>query len=240
MILDVETLEKYMGQDVKDPYGRIVGRIVGIYSDVDGKVESVEIRVNEFEFHTVPAERIVLDSGGLVIYPAWKSEANKAIKQIERAKRRLKALEDLYSKGEIPRHAYMEFKNKVESQVKKLSEVSKAVREMINRRIYELEDQVTKIERALTAVKMSYIAGEIGERAYKTSADMLRLARDKNLEEKKDARRTLEKLQKVLEEPVGVEPKKETVSGEEHAEEKAPVAQQGETPIFVQVIEGET
>lgn len=237
MKLTIEDVEKYVGQNAIDPYGRTLGKIVSVYSEVDGTVLAVEIKVSDLEYQTISVDRMTIEGGKVIVNPTWRSEALKVISQVTRAKKRLKALEDLYGRGEIPNHAYVEFKRRVEEQIRRLKEESKKVKEMINRRIYELEDQVLKIEKALTALKMSYIAGEIGERSYKVAADMLRQSRDRNLEEKKDARSTLEKLITVVEEPVSIGIKEERAKAKEAPKAETPA---GEQPIVVQVLEGGT
>ncbi len=231
IIYTVETLDKYIGQKIKDPYQRIVGTLASIYSDVDGRVTAVEILFGDTTFKTIEAERITIQNGEIILLPEWKYNALKVIDRLERARRRAKALDDLYGKGEIPRHAYEEFKTKVSKDLEKLKKEAKEAKEIIKKRTHELEDQIVQIEKALTALKMSYIAGEIGERGYKPAADILRQSRDRNLEEKNEAKRIMETIQRL--ETANVE--LETIVKE--ASQVAGPQEEEELPIFVEVLQ---
>lgn len=226
IVYTVETLDKYIGQKIKDPYNRTVGTLASIYSDVDGTVTAVEVLLGDIEFKTIEVGRLTIRNGELILLPKWKYIAMKVIDRLERARRRAKALEDLYAKGEIPKHAYEEFKNKVLRDLEKLKIEAKEAKDIIRKRMHELEDQIVQIEKALTALKMSYIAGEISERGYKPAADMLRQSRDRDLEEKNEAKRILETIQKL-----------ETADMEVSLVEPPTKQAEAETPIFVEVLQ---
>ncbi len=225
IIYTVDMLDKYIGQKIKDPYNRTIGTLASIYSDVDGTVTAVEVLYGDSEFKTVEIGRLTIKNGELILLPEWKYKAMKVIDKLERARRRAKALEDLYSKGEIPRHAYEEFKSKVASALEKLKIEAKEAKELIKSRIRALEDQVVQIEKALTALKMSYIAGEISERGYKPAADILRQSRDRNLEEKNEASKILDTIQRLETADLEISVIPEKQKGE------------AETQLFVEVLQ---
>ncbi|MEM0046288.1 MAG: CdvA-like protein [Fervidicoccaceae archaeon] len=193
----VDNLDKYVGQKVKDPYQRVIGSLASLYSDIDGNVKAVEVLFGDSYFKTVQADRILIQKDEIVLLPDWKYSALRVIERLERARRRAKALDDLYAKGEIARSAYEEFKGQVSRDLDSLKKEANEAKEMIKKRIGELEDQIVEIEKAITALKMSYIAGEIGERGYKPAADILRQNKDRNLEEKNEAKRILDLIAKL-------------------------------------------
>ena len=238
MILMVDEVERYIGLEVKDPYGRKVGRIVAVYSEVDGSVTGVELEVNEDTFTTIPVSRIrINDDGELQIIPEWKAEALSLIKQLDKAKRRIKALDDLYSKNEIPRHAYDEFRKKVERSLSMLKIKAKEVKQMLKKRTNQLEDTIIQIEKAITALKMSYLAGELSEKGYKTAIEALRQAKDKAVEEKEDIKKILSRIENLEREPVEIKiPSSRSKPAETKSKVEAPAT--SEAPILVQVLEG--
>ena len=238
MVLMVDEVERYIGLEVKDPYGRKVGRIVAVYSEVDGSVTGVELEVNEDTFTTIPVSRIKInDDGELQIIPEWKAEALSLIKQLDKAKRRIKALDDLYSKNEIPRHAYDEFRKKVERNLSMLKIKAKEVKQMLKKRTNRLEDTIIQIEKAITALKMSYLAGELSEKGYKAAIEALRQAKDKAVEEKEDIKKILNRIENLEREPVEIKlPSSQSKSVETKPKVEAPATP--ETPILVQVLEG--
>lgn len=236
MIVTVDNFEKYLGQKVRDPYGRIVGKIVSFYSDVSGVVSQVEVEFKEDSFETIPISRIEITKDGIILLPEWKAEALDLIRQLERARKRALALEELYSKGDIPRHAYDEFKKKLERDLSRLHEKSKEVKEMLNKRMASLEAMILHLEKALTALRISYIAGEIGERSFKSAFEPLRNAREKAIEEKDDIKRVLEKIKKLEAEPIEI--RKEVPARKPEAEKKVEVPTEHAEPIVVQVVGG--
>ncbi len=232
VVYTVDILDKYIGQKVKDPYNRSLGTLASIYSEVDGTVNAVEILFGDSVFKTVEASRITIHNGELVLLPEWKYLALRVIDRLERARRRAKALEDLYAKGEIPKHAYEEFKAKVKRDLDNLKEEARRTKTVIKNRINELEDQIVQIEKALTALKMSYIAGEIRERGYKTAAEALRQGRDRDLEEKNEAKKIIETIQKLETSDVELDYAIQHTRTQ-HVEEG-----QEETQLFVEVLQG--
>ncbi len=237
MVITIDEIERYIGLEVKDPYGRKVGRIVAVYSEVDGSVTGIELEVNEDTFTTIRANRIqITEDGELHIIPEWKAEALEIIKQLDRAKKRAKALDDLYSRNEIPRHAYDEFKKRVEESLKSLKVRAREVKAKLRRRTHDLEDTILQIERAMAAIRMSYLAGEITEKGYKAAIEALRQAKDKASEEKEDIKKIKEKIEKLESGPAEIiSTMRKTVAEAPPEKSEASIP---EAPILVQVVEG--
>ncbi|HEW64410.1 CdvA-like protein [Fervidicoccus fontis] len=231
VIYTVDMLDKYVGQKVKDPYQRVVGSLASIYSNVDGNVNAVEILFGDINFKTLPAERILIQKDDIILLPEWKYSALKVIERLERARRRAKALDELYAKGEITRQSYEEFKANVSKDLDTLKKDANEAKDMIKKRINELEDQIVQIEKAITALKMSYIAGEISERGYKPAADILRLNKDRNLEEKNDAKKIMDLIVKLETSSLDVE------SVVKEVQNVTPQVPQVEQPIVVELHE---
>lgn len=225
----IERMEKYLGQPVKDPYGRVLGTVISFYSDSDGYVTSVEICLGETKFMQVPIDRVKLNNDALVLLPEWQYEAEKVAKRLERLRKRVHAIEDLYAKKEIPRHAYEVFKKKLDEELAKVKEKAEKVKEDLKKKLHELEDTIIQLERAFTAVKISYIAGEIGDKAYKQAADHLRRYLEYTMAERDDVKRYIERIEKLETQPPPLHRAPEKVEGEVPG---------GEQPLPVVVIEG--
>ncbi|MGC8679441.1 MAG: CdvA-like protein, partial [Fervidicoccaceae archaeon] len=63
----VDTLDKYIGQKVKDPYQRVIGSLASLYSDIDGNVKAVEVLFGDVYFKTIPADRILIQKDEVVL-----------------------------------------------------------------------------------------------------------------------------------------------------------------------------
>ena len=213
--MDASFVERFVGEEIKDPFGRVVGTLVSIYSDVDGNVEGVEIALGGNTFTTVPAYRLLKDGDNLYVMPEWMAEARDVYMKLERALKRIKALEMMARSGDFNADIVSQAKKKVEQQMSKLKERLTNARKMIKERLNELEDQTLQMEKALVNLQMSYFAGEVDERRYKQAASSIRQQKDIALEEKKALKEWMEKLERLEREPMKEEeePPVQSVTG---------------------------
>ncbi len=200
--MDASFVERFVGEEIKDPFGRVVGTLVSIYSDVDGNVEGVEIALGGNTFTTVPAYRLLKDGDMLYVMPEWMAESRDVYMKLERAMKRIKALEMMARSGDFNADIVSQAKKKVEQQMSKLKERLVNARKMIKERLNELEDQTLQMEKALVNLQMSYFAGEIDERRYKQAASSIRQQKDIAMEEKKALKEWMDKLERLEREPL--------------------------------------
>ncbi|WFO76131.1 CdvA-like protein [Desulfurococcaceae archaeon MEX13E-LK6-19] len=232
MGISINFVEKYLGKHVKDPYGRILGTLISFFSDADGNVDAVEVCLGEKNYLQVPIEQVRFVQDSIILIPDWQFEAEKIVKRLEILRKRLYALEDLYAKKEIPRHSYELFKKKLEDEFVKAKEDAKKVKEMLRKKVAELEDTIVELDKAFTSVKMSYIAGEISDKTYKAVADQIRKYLEYAIHEKEDVKRFIDKMEGLETQPLPIQ----TVNTEEEEEEKDNIPSQ-EQPMPVVVID---
>ncbi|ADM28322.1 conserved hypothetical protein [Ignisphaera aggregans DSM 17230] len=200
--MNIENVANYLGQTITDIYGRKIGVITSIYSDVDGKVTSVEIMTNDAIYETIPAERLELGVDGLKLLPEWLVAARALERKLDVLRKRIKAMEELYKKGQIPTHAYREIKEKLSKELDKAKVDVKNLKEVLRKRTYELENFVIHIEKALTHLLISYTSGELPENGFKISSDFMKFARQMALDEKKDIDKHMALIEKLEQELV--------------------------------------
>jgi ribosomal 30S subunit maturation factor RimM len=66
-VLKIEGLAQLIGSEVEDSYGRSLGTLVSIMSDVNGEVRAVEVKIVDRGLETVAADRIILRDGKLLV-----------------------------------------------------------------------------------------------------------------------------------------------------------------------------
>jgi len=201
MTVPSETLVKSVGQLIKDVYGREVGYIVSVNTEVDGSVTEVAI-ARDSTIMVVDPSRFKLEGDTLVIIPEWKAETQKVTSSLDKIRRKLKALEELYNRGEIDRSDYEEMRRKFNSESNKLKESISKLKSTLKNRLSEIDEQLMKIERTLISLKIGYLSAEIDERAYKSSLEQLKKVKESYIQEKDDIRKTLDKLDSVDKENV--------------------------------------
>ena len=195
--MEITLVEKYVGEPLKDPFGRLVGTLVSVYSNVDGEVEAVEVALGGNEFARVPSERLSRKGDEVVIMPEWMAEAKSIYRKMDTAIRRIKALETMMSNSEINKDIVIEMKKKMEQQLQSLKGKLGDVKKMLKERMGELEDQILEMERALINLQMSYMAGEISDKRYQQAASAIRHQKEMAYEEKKSVKEWIEKLEKL-------------------------------------------
>jgi uncharacterized membrane protein len=201
MTVPSESLVKSVGQLIKDVYGREVGYIVSVNTEVDASVTEVAI-ARDSTIMVVDPSRFKLEGDTLVIIPEWKAETQKVTSSLDKIRRKLKALEELYNRGEIDRSDYEEMKRKLNSESNKLKESVSKLKSTLKNRLSEIDEQLMKIERTLISLKIGYLSAEIDERAYKSSLEQLKKIKESYIQEKDDIRKTLDKLDSMDKENV--------------------------------------
>lgn len=196
-MVSIEEIEKFLGSKVSDPYGRVLGVLSSIYSDVDGNVSGVEIVSEDYYVKYISSERIIVTHDGVIVLPEWRVEATKVEAQLDRARKRARAIEDLYVNKEISSQAYEEMKKQIDSTLTRLKEKAKQVRFLLRRRLGEVEDEILHVDKAINHLKLSYSSGEINEQRFKSSIDVLRSSKNKLIDEKKDLEKHIELIEKL-------------------------------------------
>lgn len=204
MSLTLERIATYLGQAVQDVYGRKIGIIVGVYSEIDGAVTAIEVTVNDSQYETISAEKLELKDDGLKILPEWLVEARKLEKKLDILRKRVKALDELSRKSQIPQHAYKELREKFDRELGKIKNDVKNVKEIMRKKLYDVENFIIHLEKAMTNLMVSYTSGELPENGFKVSADFVRYAKQSALEEKKDLEKHAGIITKLEEELTSV------------------------------------
>jgi seryl-tRNA synthetase len=200
-----EMITRFVGQKVKDIYGREFGLLVNVYSEIDGSVNGVEVSTGN-EVITVDPSRFKVEEDRILALPEWKAEANRILALIDKSRRRQRALEELYNKGEVTKSMYDEMKRKIDSEFLKLKDDYVKLRNRLKSRLNEIDDQLLHIERVISMLKMNYIANEVPESSYKLSIEVLRQAKETSIAEKDDLRKTLDRMESIDKESMEVKP----------------------------------
>lgn len=228
MSLKIDSVARVVGSEVEDVYGRVLGVLVSVVSDVDGNVRYIEVKVVDRGLEEVPGERLSFRDGKLVVTPEWRYEAQKTIEALDRAYRRRKAVES-FGQGDIPGEIVEELKRSLSEEIKNLKVRAEGVKNAIRERINAIDEEAMHISKAIIYVQTLYFSGELSEKNYTQSINHLKKLREKLIEEKNDAKRVLEKLEKTIEAATApLEVKREQPKQE----------QQAPQPIMVKVEEG--
>ncbi len=232
-----DMLEGKVGSEVLDPYKRKVGVLVGFTSELDGRVTKIEVMLyGSGQVRDYTPEAIEISNGIIIVKPEWKTKAEKTTREYEKAAKRFEGLRELYNKKEIPPQIYKEYAKRLEKRMKALREQIAQVKEMIKKRMSELEDERLLIIRTKTELKMLLMSGDIMSTDYTKAMERLREQEQIIQREMKDLEETLKRLEDI-------EVRSFSISEEEKKASKANVGEDkldiptGTSPIPVKIIE---
>jgi len=249
--IKIDSLSFYAGKEVVDEYGRTLGWLVSIHSDVEGYVDHIDIKIVDRNIERVKAERVKIKDGKLVVIPEWKHFSMKIIESLDRAYRRRRALETIAQNNEIPSDVVDSMRKKLLEEIKRLKVKAEEAKSLLRSRIRELEDDALKVASSIASLQVLYFSGEIDDKGYTQSINHLRKLREAITQEKSDAKKVLDKLEKTIETVTMPIERSTAKQSSAHQEEKkstitpvhrtsgisAPSKQGGEA-LFVKVEEG--
>lgn len=234
-ILKIDEVSRYTGDEIHDEYGRVLGTVISIQSSVDGRVESLTIKVADRYLETIEGERLKVQEGKIIVTPNWKFEASRIIENLDRAYKRRKALDTVSGQNELPSSVIEPMKRRLEEDIKALRIKADEVKKIINGRVGEIEDEELKVAKAIASIEISYFSGEVGEKGYTQSMNHLRKLKESISEEKRNAKEYLEKLDKTIQ--LAFNENKEVVKAKEE-ENKIPQIPQSNQGSLVVKIQG--
>ena len=230
--LTVDTIEKFVGREVKDPYGRVVGKMISVHTDEEGFgiVKYVEIATNDFEIAKVEAKRLKVTPDALLVIPEWKVAAIEVESRLERVRKRLNAVDNLFRQGKIPANIYEEMKKSLNNAFEKIKVEVKNVKEMLRRRYRELEVRNMRLDRDMANLQMMFMSGEIDEEPFKKAFEYMESLKNWNKEEMEDINSHRAQIDRLEREASAVKPSSRTIS-------VAKEAPKPEQPLKVQIID---
>lgn len=186
MPLTLEEIRRYLGKPLQDPYGRTFGRIVGISANLKDEVTTVGIEVGNGEFAQCPGDRVAIAGDSLVLAPSWKVEAEEFRKEFDVVTRRLRALDELFSVGDIQKDVYEDLRKQHEDAINELKSKRKQILDNLSQRTTTLNTQLRQLQTHLAGNKMLHASGEFDDQSYKAASDAIDTGLVRAVAERKD------------------------------------------------------
>ncbi len=194
-----EELKSFLGKDLKDTYGRKIGKIIGLGIDDFGELKTLHVEHGSGNLGQYLCEHIVINKGEVVLIPDWKVSSELIQKELDRVTRRIQALGDLLKDRQIPANIYEELRRKQGTTLEELNRRKQDLIEGLKKRSGQVDHQVDDLIRFLVSVKMEYKAGIVDDRALTVACDAIEPNLKPLIEERKDLSRAMEKIEKPAE-----------------------------------------
>jgi len=107
---------------------------------------------------------------------SWKYSFEKIGKDLELARKKKQALDDLLNRGKISQNTYGSINTEITNAIAEIEARQKDLAEKMTSRITELEEQINTLEMLLANSELQYAAGEIDEQSHEGESGAFNLA----------------------------------------------------------------
>ncbi len=194
MVILVEDVGRFLGKSVQTPYHTIIGKLVGVDTNIRNEVTQVNIEQASGVLTKYPVAQVRIENQSVVIAPVWKSEAADLEREYVTASKRVAALKALLSDGDIDIAAYREMTSEYENAIHAIENRRALLVDSLKERSAKLEEQIRELQLALTDNKLLYSSGVVEASAYKEACQIIHEMLDAHVAEKKDILGTIETL----------------------------------------------
>jgi CdvA-like protein len=210
MIITLEEIRRFLGRPLQDPYGRAYGRIVGISANLKDEVTAVGVEVGNGEFVQCPGDRLSVSGENLVLLPAWKQESDVFRKEFEVVTKRLRALDELFSVGDIQKDVYEDLRKQHEDAINQLKSKRVEILDTLNQRNGTLSTQLRQLQTHMAGNKMLHASGEFDDISYKAASEAIDTGLIRAMAEKKEVDSISSYLGKLETNPISYQPQTTT------------------------------
>lgn len=173
MSLTMDDLRKFIGKTVKDPYGKDLGKLIGVTSNIKGEISNAGIELHSGDFADFSSKQLSISGMNLVLLQEWAVEADELTRELDLLRRRDHALNELSVSGDVDETMYRQLKEQFKQARDDLLRRSEVAIQKLAERSQKLDEQVKIIQSLMANNKMHYTSGEIGEDAYSSANESI-------------------------------------------------------------------
>jgi predicted phage tail protein len=157
---------EFVGKQVKDMYGTLMGNVVGIITDTDGSIESVSVDCGDSGLKQLSYEQLLVQGDYVIFIPRWRLDAQKLFRQKNLTLKRIKALQHLVEEDDTMKEDAEIVYVKYEKKLNELEDKEKSINEKLKERLDDLNKSTKNIKSILFEAKLQYKSHEISEETY--------------------------------------------------------------------------
>src|SRR5688572_22342860 len=157
---------EFVGKQVKDMYGTLMGNVIGVITDTDGSIESVSVDCGDSGLKQLSYEQLLVQGDYVIFIPKWRLDAQKLFRQKNLTLKRIKALQHLVEEDDTMKEDAEIVYVKYEKKLDELEEKEKSINEKLKERLDELNESIKNIKSILFDAKLQYKSHEISEETY--------------------------------------------------------------------------
>ncbi len=187
-----------VGKQVKDEYGRIVGKIASFAVTPSGRFETVFVERGDGKFLKHSVEHMKVDGAEVILISKMKSDAGILCDQIPLIWRKDQALEELSKKKKISPELYNELHNSFDGVLIQLKAEAQALIDDVGREIERCSEEIKALNYALVHLEIEHEIGKIDHQYYETAFTIIQDNLKRIHVEKSDLEVTKNRLSNIL------------------------------------------
>jgi hypothetical protein len=187
-----------VGKEIKDEYGREIGKIASFALTPSGKFDAVFIEQTDGKFVKLSTENLDFDGTNVTLTSTVNSRANGFCDQIPLIWRKDQALKELSEKNKISKELYEELHRSFEGALNQLKREAQALINDVEKEIDRCINEVKELNYALVHLELEHEIGKIEEQAYQTAFNIIQENIKRVNIEKTDFEQTSNKLSNIL------------------------------------------
>jgi hypothetical protein len=221
-----------VGKQIKDEYGRGLGKVASFALTPSGKFDAVFIEQGDGKFSKRSVEQVKFDGTDIILISKIKSQTSVFCDQIPLIWRKDQALKELSDKKKISKELYEELHASFDGVLKQLKSEAQGFIEEMDKEIARCADEIRELNYALVHLEIEHEIGKIDDQSYHTAFGMIQESLKRANVEKSDLELTSNKLSNILlgETPKIDEKKESHVKVEEPLKEYASVSNVPDLP----------
>jgi hypothetical protein len=221
-----------VGKQVKDEYGRGLGKVASFALTPNGKFDAVFIEQGDGKFLKRSVEHLKFDGTDVILISKIKSQTNVFCDQIPLIWRKDQALKELSDKKKISKELYEELHANFSGALNQLKSEAQNLIEELDKEIARCDSEIRELNYALVHLEIEHEIGKIDDQSYRTASAIIQENFKRVNMEKSDLELTNNKLSNILlgETPKMGEQEKSKVNVEEPLKEFASTSNAPELP----------
>jgi hypothetical protein len=188
----------FVGKEIKDEYGRQVGRVASFKVTPAGRIDGIFVEHGDGEFLSYASDQIKIDNGNLVISPPLKLKARSLCNEIPLIWRKDRALHELVEKKKIPPEMYDDLHRTFEGALTQLKVDAKELVDEIDNQIDSCNKQIHELHSALINLEIEREIGRLTSDSYEKALEMIQWGLKGANAEKSDLDALKSKLMNLL------------------------------------------
>lgn len=188
----------FVGNHIKDEYGRQIGRVASFKVTPTGRIDGIFVEHGDGEFLSYSSDQIKVDNGNLVISPTLKLKANSLCQEIPLIWRKDKALNELVDKKKIPPEMYDDLHSTFEGALNQLKDKAKGLVDNIDSEVDRCNKQIHELHSALINLEIEREIGRLNTESYEKALKIIQWGLKGVNAEKRDLEVLKNKLDNLL------------------------------------------